>query len=170
MTDGGVGGNVGDSSSRFYYFEERGNPDGFIAIAIAPSAPMSSSSRRKSFVDLLALDDGRTTGRRPAHRPERAAQLRRSARLWREWRLELDRLSSSAHSVRPNFWTESVPPVWMHVSAPIRQDMWRRCMTAAGRPLCPSPSASRSVRPSVVNGGMSASTTCRSSTAATYHR
>ncbi|MEZ5361606.1 MAG: hypothetical protein R2748_04490 [Bryobacterales bacterium] len=33
MTDGGVGGNVGDSSSRFYYFEERGNPDGFIAIA-----------------------------------------------------------------------------------------------------------------------------------------
>ncbi|MEZ5361605.1 MAG: hypothetical protein R2748_04485 [Bryobacterales bacterium] len=55
-----------------------------------------------------------------------------------------------------NFWTESVPPVWMHVSAPIRQDMWRRFAGDGGWQATMSKPKRIEIRSTfVVNGGMS---------------
>ena len=129
VTGGGVpGGNVGDSDSQFFYFDERGNPGGFVAVRdsafgkdeffVAPD---------KFLVNLLELDDpriefdiARLTGLAdPNHHIEVRVFNEDGGVVW------------NGHPPPPvpsefDFWTQSVPPIWMHVSAPLRQDLWRK--------------------------------------------
>ncbi len=159
VSSGGVpGGNVGDDDSQFFYFDERGNPGGFVAARdSAFGADEFFVAPDKFLVNFLELADARIefdiarlTGLADAHHfVEIRVFGEDGGWAWTgqppppipsEW----------------NFWTQSVPPVWQNVSAPIRIDHWRKLHDDARWVDVMSDPRRIEIRSTfVLNGGMS---------------